>query len=241
MSRPNARQLSMRDPAAAVLLGAIAGADFGNDRMSNPFGAEFGNVFGTEFGSGSGVDDDNPWGHDPGYNFGFDHYGAEAAARPSAQQMAAVWNKARAAHVKTQSRQQLLEPNKDSNVKIERYSFQQSQALTIGTAIASFSMQGSPDVNIRPQRLLCNAPIPGFVFISLIKVANVVATVGPGVQDAYDYNAESVGTSLDLPTLTPSNKATITAQYTGIIPPIYTSGLSTFFTATFLGWADIVA
>lgn len=241
--RPNANQLAMRDPAAAILLGAIAGADFGAEDAS--FGNEFGS-FGADFGDDWGADFGSTFA--PAGDFGDDDMGADfgaavaagAMVKPTPQQMAQMYVKGVAKAKKTASRKNLLEPNAGSSAKVERYSFAISQAITIGTAVA-INMTGSPDVDIRPQRVVCNAPAPMYVFLSLIKVANVTVTVGPGVEDAFDYSAQAQGTTLDLPTLTPANRATIQGNYTGFIPPGYVGATSSFFVTSFKGWASIVA
>lgn len=236
--RPNAKQLALRDPAAAVLLGAIAGADFGSE--PSDFGAEFGDDWGADFGS---VFSPTDFGEDFGADFG-DDFGAAAAAltvpKPTPQVMANMYVASMKKKAKTDKRKNLLEPNAGSAAKVERYSFAVSQAITIGTGVA-MNVTGSPDVDIRPQRVVCNVPTPAFVFLSLIKVANVTVTVGPGVEDAFDYSAIAVGTMLDLPTLTPANRATVQGTYTGFIPPGYVNGTSSFFVTSFKGWASIVA
>ena len=111
----------------------------------------------------------------------------------------------------------LLEPNKGSTVKVERYAFSVSTDLVTGTA-SSFSEANSPDVTFRPQRITANVPHEGLVIVDGIRVANVNVTVG-GVFDAFDFNAEGVGQSLDMPTLSPSNKLTVSGGYTGVAFP----------------------
>lgn len=232
--RPNAKQLAMRDPAAAVLLGAIAGADFGAE--DSDFGSDFGDDWGADFGSVF-----SPMGADFGDDdIGADFGAAAALAKPNPSQMAQLYVNAVKKKAKTDKRKNLLEPNAGSAAKVERYSFAISQAITIGTTVA-INITGSPDVDIRPQRVVCNAPAPLYVFLSLIKVANVTVTVGPGVEDAFDYSAQAVGTMLDLPTLTPANRATVQGTYTGFIPPGYVNGTSSYFVTSFKGWASIVA
>lgn len=232
--RPNAKQLAMRDPAAAVLLGAIAGADFGAE--DSDFGSDFGDDWGADFGSVF-----SPMGADFGDDdIGADFGAAAALAKPNSAQMAQLYVNAVKKKAKTDKRRSLLEPNSGSAAKIERYSFAISQAITIGTSVA-VNITGSPDVDIRPQRVVCNAPCPLYVFLSLLKVANVTITVGPGVEDAFDYSAQAVGTMLDLPTLTPANRATVQGTYTGFIPPGYVNGTSSYFVTSFKGWASIVA
>jgi len=222
MVNPNALALSLRDPGLGVLTGAISGADFG---------AEFGDDYGTD-----------PFGDD-GSGFGAD-FGAAAPAsaipKPTAQQALALWRSHHAAQAHTQRREMILEPNKGSKTKIERYTFPLSQALTIGTAVA-ISLSGNPTVTIRPQRVTCNAPGPMFAFLNSIQVSNVNGVVGTGVEDAYDYNANGVGQTLDMPTIEPAQRATVVGSYTGLVPTGIPLGLSTFFTVSFKGPAEMVA
>lgn len=246
--RPNANQLSMRDPALGALLGLIGGADFGHEAEIDvgadfgadfgyndfsPIGAEFGNDFdpyaamGAEFGS---------------FDWGSEGFGAEfgAAAPPSAQTLVKLQKAAMAKAQKTARRASLLEPNKGSAVKVERYSFGLSQALVVGTA-AAIVLAGNPSVDIRPQRICTNVPGPNYVYLTLIQVANVVVTVGNGVEDASDYANVAVSTMLDLPTLSTQTPARVTGNYFGFVPASYVIGSATFFTTSFKGWANIMA
>jgi len=106
-------------------------------------------------------------------------------------------------------------------------------ALVLGVA-GAINATGQPDTNIRPQRCTMNAPQPGFATIAEIKVANVSVSVG-GTQDAFDYSALGVGQSLDMPTLTPANRATVLGNYTGFVPPGYVGGAPYTFCASFKG------
>ncbi len=231
--RNNSAALAQRDPARASLLGAIAGATFGVDRARQP--SRFGRD--PQFGGDVQFGNDNPWDGGRGYNFGAD--GGMPAPTPAAMQNA--WMN----HVKqsaaNQRREQLLEPNKDVSAKVERYAMPTSQAITIGTALNPFTMTNNPSVNIRPSRVVSNCPCPAFVFLTRMSVANVNVLVGSGFQDAWDYAAEAQGTSLDIPTLTPSNPITVTGQYTGLVPPSYNNALATYFCLTFIGWASVTA
>lgn len=237
--RPNSKSLALRDPALAALVGVIAGANFGSDfgvevdDENYPGVYEDGPQFGVEFG--------NDYGVDFGYDFGADAApGAIVAApTPSSQQLLQMWqsNKAKAAH--SSRRGMLLEPNKGSSVKVERYAFAINQTLTLGLA-ATLAMSGQPDTNIRPQRVTMNAPQPGFATINEIKVANVSVTVG-GISDAFDYNALGVGQTLDMPTLSPANRASVLGSYTGFVPPGFIGGSAYLFAASFKGPASIVA
>ena len=261
MGKPNARQLASRDPALAALTGAIGGngsdfgVEFGSDyAYSGAFGYEFGDDYGAE-------------GFLPAKNFASMQSRLQnavaaptalASVNPSALQALSTpastamqspvpppavaaqrWAKHVSDQERTQERLELLEPNKGSRVKVERYAFAVNATLTLGTASA-IDAQGNPDVNIRPQRLSINAPVAGFCTISDIKVANVSVTVG-GTQDAFDYNANGVGQTLDMPTLTPANRARVLGNYTGLTPTGYTVASTFTLCISFKGPASIMA
>lgn len=209
--------------------GRVAGeSDFGDDfgGMFSPVGADMSTSdYGADFGD---------------EEFGAD-FGAAHTANPTAAQLLALHKKHRAMARKTAQRHSLLEPNAGSHIKVERYSFGLSQSIVIGVA-SNISMNSAPSVDLRPQRVTSNVPGPNFVFLTLIQVANVVVTVGQGnFEDANDYAANAVGTMLDLPTLSPQNRATIAGQYTGFVPPAYINGSTSQFCMSFKGWAEIVA
>lgn len=239
--RPNSAQLAMRDPAAAAMLGlvAMAGANFGSE---SDFGAEFGyGDFSPMGNDGTDLMVGAEFGDDWGAEFGVAAKAAAAVAKtPSPQQLLALYQQQLAKAAATTQRAKLLEPNKNSAVKIERYSFGLSQAIVIATPVA-IALAGNPSVDIRPQRICTNVPGPNFVFLNLIQVANVVVTVGTGVEDANDYAADAVGTILDLPTLSTQTPARVTGNYLGFVPASYVIGAASFFTTSFKGWANIVA
>jgi len=233
MMHPNAKTLALRDPALATLMGAIDGSDFGDD-YGDDYGFEFGDEMGDEYG----------------FEFG-DEYGAEAVAasrapvrvaRPVAPPPAVaakLWAAHRRASAHTERRARLIEPNKGSKIKVEKYIFSLSQALTLGAASA-ISISQSPDTNLRPQRVTMNAPTPGFVTVTNLKVANVSVTVG-GIADAASFSNNAVNTALDMPTLSPSNKATVDGNYTGYVPPGYVGAAAFMFVTSLIGPATIVA
>ena len=197
------RQLVMRDPALAALMGGIAGGDFGGE-------------FGFGFGDDDDMGDDDMGDDDYGDDFG----AAKRRRRPSPKAAIAAHKKLSLRKAMHQRRIVKLDPNMGSPTKIERYSFSLSQAFTLGTPAAfDTNMSGTPDTMFRPQILTINAPTPGFALISNIKMANVNVTVGPGSEDAFNYSSLGWGRSLDMPTLTPSNRATVSGSYTGFVPP----------------------
>ena len=139
-----------------------------------------------------------------------------------------------------EKRAMLLEPNKGSDLKVERYTFSiNATILSLGTAQA-LSGSNSPDVNFRPQRVTANVVSPGMVLITDIRVANVSFSVG-GMIDAWQFNANAVGQHLDVPTLTPANKATFSGQYSSLVPSPLSGTGSYPFVLSFSGPASIVA
>jgi hypothetical protein len=232
MRNPNQRDLAMRDPALAALMGIHNGSDFGAD-------------FGQESGDGFG------WGYAPGQ---FGQEGAipsQAMARPAPPMMqqhpafhpsnagraAELWDREHSRRWSRDRREYLLDPNKGSDIKVERYSFGLNQQLTLATTVG-LDLTNQPDTTIRPQRVLMNAPSPGFCSITEIKVANVSVFVGVA-EDAYFYSALAVGVHLDMPTLTPANRATVLGTYSGAVPAGFTGGSSFLFCAAFQGPATI--
>lgn len=165
-------------------------------------------------------------GADFGADFGDEYeFGAEDQARAFNQ---------------TSARERLLEPNKGSSVKVQRYAFGLTQTLTLSTA-AAITMDGNPDTHIRPQRVTTNAPVPAFARLNAIKVANVGVIVG-GEVDAYDFTASGEDQNLDVPTLSPANTVRVTGNYSGLLPTGgYVTATSFVFIVSFKGPARMVA
>lgn len=222
----NSRELAMRDPASAALFGLIPSGSFGGE-------SSFGNDWAGDVGFGFGDDE---------MGFGFGAAAAHPAARahaavphPTQQQAMALWHKHHTQVAHTQHREMILEPNKHSTVKIERYRFPLNQTIVLGSA-AAVNMSSQPDCKIRPQRLTSNAPVPMFATLSEIKVANVAVTIGGGNSvDAFEFNANGQGQEMDLPTIEPSNKATVVGSYNGLVPPGFLGGSSVIFVLSFTG------
>lgn len=262
------RDLILREPALAMLMGAL------------PQGDHFG--FGDDYGFGlmSSVDPSQNMGL-PGYGYGYGepeygygdewygygedfYYGAVPAgpaASPVRPPMAPrmvprppmvrrpppPMHPAQAAALAkahgpagTAARSMLLDPNRDSTVKVERYSFSFSPAanLVLGTASAIPTFTQQPSTSIKAQRVVMNAPLPGFVLISNLQIANVNVLIG-GTEDAFTYNAGAFGVMLDLPRLDPQNRATSAGAYTGVLPPGYTAGNAFQFIITLQGPATL--
>jgi hypothetical protein len=253
------QELLMREPALAMLMGAVAlaapsaGANvgFGNEYG---YGAGHGMGFGLVSacdpsmnlglpGMGFGYGQHMPVGY--GYGFGQTPVAAQPPIHPSdprhPQHAAAAAHQWELANPSSStSRSLLLDPNRDSTIKVERYSFSFSPTanLVLGTAsnIPTFTQQ--PSTSIKGQRVVMNAPVPGFVLISSLQIANVNVLVG-GTEDAFTYSAGAQGVMLDLPRLDPQNRATSAGAYTGVLPPGYTQGNSFQFIITLQGPASL--
>ncbi len=224
-NRPRSNTLAMRSPAQAALLGVFADGDFGAD-----FGG-FGG-FGDDYGTGLANKD-----VDQGHWRNAAELRHDRGVIRSDQRKIGTWiheERAQAARAqREQARCDQLDPNEGLSMKIGRYSFTLNQALIIGT-LAAISMTLQPDTRIRPQRVLFNAPCFAFATISTIKVANVSVLVG-GSEDAFMYTNVAVGVHLDMPTLSPSNRATVVGSYGALAPAPYSIGFAYPFTATFQG------
>lgn len=271
----NARQLAMRDPARAALMGAISGVAFGfgadyaprapqpmalygRQPMPQQHRVGFGDDYGFGFGPGGDPYNSAPpgvgfgLGADVDYGFG-DEYGfGRAGRRPHAphpahpahpahaRNAAAAWAHSPQNPTSTAARTNLLDPNKDSLVKVTRYSFSFSPAsnLVLGTASSMGTFTQQPSTSVKGQRVVTNAPIPGFVFLTTLQIANVNVFVGT-TEDAYTYNAGAQNVILDLPRLDPQNRATGAGSYSGVLPPGYTAGNSFTFIITIQGPATM--
>jgi hypothetical protein len=226
--RPTSQDLAMRDPALAYLMGAVSSggghpaADFGDD-------ADFGYGFGWDYGAEAAAPPAPPMAH-PGHPMAR-HHGHHP-------EMIRAWNHHHHMMNATQARASLLDPNEHSLVKIERYSFSVTNPLVLATPSALVDMTLQPNTRIRPQRVLFNAPAPNFVLLSSLQVANVNVFVGD-TEDAATYSPLAQGVALDLPTLDPANRLTVTGNYTGFVPPGYANGFNYTFIATFQGPSTI--
>lgn len=214
-SRLGARDLALRDPALAAAVGAI-GSSFGDEG------------FGDE--TDVGVDSD-PGSAMAGFGFGFGADAAIATARPTEQQAVAAWRQLARQKARGMQRMAKIDPNMHSDVTIERYSFSLSDDFTFGTA-ATFGnggdgFTGTPDTTFRPQIVTANAPAPGYGYLSNLKMSNVDVSIGPGEEDLFGLSGPSWGRTMDMPTLSTSNRARAQGRVTTFTPPGY-SPTSTF-------------
>jgi hypothetical protein len=228
--------LMRRDPAAAALMGAMpGGSDFGSDGFGE-FGDDGMHADGMfeEYWAG-----DSDVGADFGAGPTRPHPG-----RPSPQAMARAYAVLHQRNARRTQRALLLDPNMGSELKIERYSF--SVNITdpatglppvLGTS-SSLSGTNTPDTHFKPERAVLNVTAPGLVLVNEIKVGNVAGTVG-GIGDGYEYSSVAVGTTLSLPRMTPSTKASFLGAFTTFVPPGYVPGNPYPLVITFKGHSTL--
>ena len=220
----NAKDLAMRDPALAALVGATDGADFGRDPQFAGDGGFFGwDAPGAEY-----------YGYNPIGAEGFfaGNFGAEVP-KPTPEQALALWNQHHLEKAETRRREALLNPNANSTKKVERYSLSIRQNLVVGTASTS-TVTKNPQTELRPQRIETNVPSPGFVIITDTKVANVSVMQGDGM-DAWELNPEAWGVQYDIPTLSPANGVTVSIEQSTATPSGFDVSDAFPFMISFLG------
>ena len=255
----------MRDFAMMALAGTIAGANFGAEgtahadpftaasvsmqsyqpgsdpRQSSPYGADFGDYGNFGYG-GFGVDApmvQAPGGH-PAPPVA--HGAPPAPHAPHPHELARVWHEHHARqhheHLMAQHqmhRELLLDPNKYSRLKVERYSFTLIQAFTFG-ASDDLNTTLQPACKMRPDRIVTNIPIPFMMEMDTLQVSNVNVLIGSG-EDAWTYNPQAQNVVLQLPTVEPAYRVTLTGFYTGVWPTGYGSGNPFNFRLGLQGWA----
>jgi hypothetical protein len=230
---PGANELAMRDSALAAIFGLTDESDFGAEDFASQF---------------SRLSADSQFGYEPykyrqsyvGAEFG-GSFGEDAAPmgggipKPTPQAALALWQKHHMNQAAAANRELLLDPNRDSQLKVEKYIFQLVQSVVMGTATA-LALINNPSTTIRPKRMVMNAPVPGFAEITSVAVANVNVSVG-GTQsfDAFFVSAQGVGVELDLPTLTPANQASIVGTTSILVPLGYVPAATFRFSVAFIG------
>jgi len=222
---PNAKDLAMRDPALAALVGAQTGADFGRDSSFGNEGFFAWDAPGADYYGYSKVGAEG---------FFAGNFGADASVpKPTPEQALALWNAHHAQARETARREGILNPNAGSSKKIERYSLSIRQNLTVGTA-STFTVTKNPQTELRPQRVVTNVSSPGFVIVDDVKIANVSVMMGDGM-DAQMLANDSWGVQYDLPTLSPANGVTVSAEQSTAVPDGFETSDVFPFLIAFLG------
>ena len=154
----------------------------------------------------------------------------------------------------TAKREREINPNRDSDTKVEIYILGLSNQKLVEGQPAHFHVVSIPSVIFRPKELRINVTKPGILFIKNILVANINACIGGGfgVQtidgnnflqdhwtDAYDYHASCTAIPFDLPTMSPANRMMVEYFYTG---EFFQEGKKEWrLTTTFKGPATLTA
>ena len=234
---PNKEILARRDVATATLMGAIAqGALFGSEvAMGAAFGNEYYNPsdrFGgvaaeiaAEFGEEAGQKVQAALARAP-------HHGQGGMAHPD---MHRAWQHMNRMYERSAERSVLLDPNRDSTIKVEHYELPLAEDIIIGTQHIFTALSTNPQTEFKPTSLVMNAPTPMFAFITDIKAANVSAHVSTFATDAYNFSALATRSHVHLPKLLPQNTVSVQGYYSGLTPPGFLGGTTTTFTATFYG------
>ena len=236
--RPTSASLTMRDAAFAALMGALPGPNFGAARapsLPRSFGGRSSRgtaSFGFGFGDDAGADISADYGDEAGADAGFGkhhkhhhgHHGHHKHPHIAAHERMLA---------ETHHRMRMLDPNGNSRVKVEGYSFPIVFNLTLGT-VSSPNATLQPNAMIKPTQVFMNAPAPAFVLISQLQIANVNAILG-NADDAIFYSAGSFRTYTKLPLLDMSTRATFAGTYTGLVPPGYATSFVFPFTVTIQG------
>jgi hypothetical protein len=219
--KPTTRNLVMRDPALASLLGLAVESNFGAEPT---FGAD-GDYRSADASNMLAARDERAglWGNASQLDTDASKLRGEGA----------LVRQAIAQRDATEARLALLDPNRGSHEKIGRYTFSLNQELVLGVSEA-IAMTNNPLTDIRPDRLIFNAPCFGFALINVIQAGNMSVVTG-GFEDAANYTQVAVNVHLSFPLITTSNRAQISGEYSGLAPSPYTSGGSFGFVGTFQG------
>jgi hypothetical protein len=235
---PNKEILARRDLATATLMGAVArgavfgsevalGAAFGNEyyNPSDRFGGDVAAEIAAEFGEEAGQKVQAALARSP-------HHGQMGMPH---QDMQRAWHHMNRMYERSAERSVLLDPNRDSTIKVEHYELPLAEDIIIGTQHIFTALSTNPQTEFKPTSLVMNAPCAMFAFITDIKAANVSAHVSTFATDAYNFNSLATRSHVHLPKLLPQNTVSVQGYYSGLTPPGFLGGTTTTFTATFYG------
>ena len=170
---------------------------------------------------------------------------------------------------RTRERRLLLEPNMDSDVKVERYAVGVEFVIKVGTPMVLKEDNFSPDVNFRVDTFSANVPAPNLVRMLDFQTANVTTIcvggllTAPSVPsptakemkvltdvevfgvcrsalDLWHFREPKPGL-LDMPTMTPANKFRFLGYYNGRPIDGYKDGDEFRLSVMLAGNASLVA
>ncbi len=219
--RPSARSLVLRDPAMAAIMGDAY-------KAQPDFGADYGMV-GTSIADATAL-------AARGQYAPAEQLDIDASALIHDQRLAHHLMEQRR---HTEERLALLNPNGLSTEKIERYTFSVEQLVVLGAA-EGLAMTNSPLTDIKPDRLIFNAPCYNFALINTVQVGNTSVIIG-GSEDAFNYTNVAVDVRLGMPLCRTSSRILVGGVYNGLAPSPFTAGNEYTFVGTFHGWARMFA
>jgi len=116
-----------------------------------------------------------------------------------------------------------------------------NQKIVIGTPLEQMkSLIGCPDTFFKIERVSCNSPCGGFVYLTEIKLSNIHLTFGTGAVDSSVYSSCSAGIppKLSCESIVPAGaRVSVFGRYSGFVPSGFVEGSEFNFNVTFHGTA----
>jgi hypothetical protein len=126
----------------------------------------------------------------------------------------------------TATRIGLLNPNENSDIKVEKYVFSLNPTIfSNGADSLVFGIPNgwtafkNPQVVFRATNLAINVPCPGLVYVENLQAANLNGQIG-SVADGYLFAAPH-GKEVSLPTLPPQNTMQVQGTWSNHVPAAY--------------------
>lgn len=109
-------------------------------------------------------------------------------------------------------------------MEMKRYTYAMNIELVLGEDQAferevDLSPMFEEIQSLRPQRLTTNAPTPGFVMLTRVRLGDAEVLLNGEQLDAWAWNPNAVGQHQSTPPLTKGAKAILKGHYTGLVPP----------------------
>jgi len=233
-----------------ALLGTLADTagpkgSFGNDMG---YASQFGGYI-PQFGSDYGVDAPAPPAPAP-----MIPHPASGMARHAPnphdprfhRELVDAWHYKHGREVHTKRRIALLNPNENSDVKIEAYVFSINPSqFSVGGSLNWGTLNGwtafkNPQVAFRAEAVFINVTTPGLIYVNTIQAANVNAQIG-GIADGMTFSPLALKSKISLPTLPPQNTMQVTGSWTNIVPVPFNNEAVFTLCIDFQGWATVTA
>ncbi len=120
-------------------------------------------------------------------------------------------------------------------VRIDGYSFAVNSLVTLGEAEQRFVCEGAPDMVLSPERLIANAPCPGFLILEDVSVGGVPILAGRAT-DAFVFSPLVLSKEHGkMPPIGPRSRVVIKGYMTGLVPPGFRPGTPYLLAFSFQG------